>query len=277
MNMTDVPKPDPTPGDKPPAGDPWYKGKVDDVTVGYLQSRGLHDKPLEEVALASIKAHQEATKLLSAPQTELVRVPSKPDDPAWADVWKRLGAPADAKEYDFSAVKRADGSGLDEPTVNFLRTQAAALHLSKQGALDLAQNFVKDTDGKGAAARAESEAKLQEQVNALKSNWGSAYEANKFIATQGAQKLGLTAAEVAQLEKLVGYDRIMEAMRKVGTLTGDDTSVKGNTNNGVMTREEAMNKKAELMTDAAWKSRYIGGGKAELREMVALNTIILGS
>lgn len=275
--MPDPIIPDPTPGDKQPAGDPWYKGKVDDTTVGYLQSRGLHDKPLEEVALASIKAHQEATKLLSAPPSELVRLPSKPDDPAWADVWKRLGAPADAKEYDFSTVKRADGSVLDESTVNFLRTQATSLHLSKQSALDLAQNFVKDADGKNSSARAESEAKLQEQIKALKANWGANYEANKFIATQGAQKLGLTAEEVAQLEKLTGYDRIMEAMRKVGTLTGEDTFVRGNTNNGVMTREEAMNKKAELLTDAAWKARYIGGGKAELREMMALNSVILGS
>lgn len=272
-----TPAPGPAPGVvTPPVGDPWYKGKVDDATLGYLQSRGLHDKPLEEVALASIKAHQEATKLLSAPPSELVRIPSKADDPAWAAVYQRLGAPADPKEYDFSALKDAKDQPLAADLVDFVRGQAAALHLSKEGALALGQSILKQTEGRDASQRTELQAKLDEQVKVLKASWGSNFEANKFVASQGAQGLGLTAQEVAQLEGLVGYDRIMEAFRKVGSLAGEDKFVKGNTGNGVMTREEAVSRKAELMSDAAWKGRYLGGGKAELREIMALNQIIIG-
>jgi hypothetical protein len=267
--------PDNKPDDKGNPG-PWYAGKIDDVTVGYLQSRGLHDKSVEEVALASIKAHQEATKMLSAPQAELLRIPTKEDDPAWANVWSRLGAPADKKDYDLSPLKFSNGKPLDDVTAQFIRDQAAALHLSKGAALQFGQDIIKQTEAEEGRVAGDRKAKLDEGIKALKANWGANYEAHKFVATQGAAKLGLGAEEVAQLESLIGYDKIMEAMRKVGAMTGEDTFVKGNTTNGVITREEAMQKKQELMSDVAWKQRYLGGGKAELREMTALNSIILG-
>ena len=47
--------------------------------------------------------YREAEKLIGAPASQLLRLPADPskDMDGMKAVWQRLGAPSDAKEYDF--------------------------------------------------------------------------------------------------------------------------------------------------------------------------------
>lgn len=262
----------------PPAGgDPWYKG-ADAELIGHIQTKGWHDKPAGEAALAAIQAHREAEKFIGAPADRIIKLPTDANDEAgWKDVWTRLGAPADAKDYDLSAVKVGD-QPLDQGFQDFIRAQATALHLPKEAAATLAAAFVKYTGDAETAGAAERTAKIAEERKLLEANWGQNMDGNKFVARKGAEALGLDATAVDALENVVGYAKVMEALRKVGELSGEAKFINGgqgpNGNGGIMTREQAVARKAELMADTAWAKRYTDGGSAENRELQALLAII---
>jgi hypothetical protein len=262
----------------PPTGTkPWYDG-ADAELVGHIQTKGWHDKPANEAALAAIQAHREAEKYIGAPADRIIKLPATADDEAgWNDVYGRLGAPKDAKEYDFSSVKVGDAE-VDPGLVQFFREQAAKLHLPKDAAPSLLADYLKHQDSVGAAAAAEKTAKLAEEHKTLEANWGANQEANKYLARKGAEKLGLDAAAVDALEGVVGYAKTMEALRKVGEISGEAKFIQGNgmTRDGIMTREQATARKAELMADKVWTEKYMNGDAAANREMTSLLTLIVG-
>lgn len=256
---------------------PWYDG-ADAELVGHIQTKGWHDLEPGKAALAAIQAHREAEKYIGAPADRLIKLPASAEDEAgWADVFKRLGAPEKPEGYDFSDIKVND-EPVDPALVQFFRDQAVKLHLPAAAAPALLADYLKHQDGIGAAAAAEKTAKLAEEHKTLEANWGKNMEANKFIARKGAEKLGLDAAAVDALEGVVGYAKTMEALRKVGEISGEAKFIggSGQTQDGIMTREQATARKAELMADQAWVKRYMDGGAPEGREMTALLTLIVG-
>jgi len=259
------------------ASEPWFKG-ADAEIIGHLQAHGWDKKDAREAALEAVKSYREAQKLLGVPPSELVRIPRANDETAWRQFYERLGVPQKPDDYDFSQIKFSDGEPLDGDFKTWVATLAHKYHLNKNEALSFAQDIVRQMDGADAAERAEQTAKLQEEKAKLQQNWGANFEVNKFLANQAAQRLGVTPEAIAALENQIGYAAVMEMFRKIGSAMGEDTLIRGNrpAGGGVMTREEAIAKKAELMADPAWRERYLGGGLAERREMLALQAIITG-
>lgn len=259
------------------AAKPWYEG-ADAELIGHIQNKGWHDKPANEAALAAIQAHREAEKFVGAPADRIIKLPASTDDEAgWKDVFKRLGAPDKPEGYDFSSVKVGDAE-VDPALVQFFRDQAVKLHLPAAAAPALLADYLKHQDGIGAAATAEKTAKLAEEHKVLDANWGANKEGNTYLARKGAEKLGLDAAAVDALEGVVGYAKTMEALRKVGEISGEAKFITGTglTKDGIMTREQASARKAELMADKTWAEKYLNGDAAAGREMTALLTVIVG-
>ena len=199
---------------------PWYEG-ADADTVGYLQNRGWTAKPVNEVAMEAIKAHRSAEKLIGAPADRIIRLPNDANDEVgWAGVWQKLGAPADAKGYDFSTVKFSDGSALDEKLVQSVQEAAAGAKVPLPMAQRLVQAVARYQESAKQADAAEKTTKLAESQTALRKNWGGNFEINKVIAQQAAKALGATPEQVAALESVVGYDKVMEMFRSIGSKIG---------------------------------------------------------
>ncbi len=258
----------------------WYAGKADAELIGHMQNRGWHDKPIVDVAIDAIKSHRDAEKLIGAPATQIVRLPTDPKDEAgWKAVWGRLGAPADAKDYDFTTVKTHDGKDIDTALADALRATVAAVHLPKDAATRVASDLQKHLDQSAINAAADRTAKLQEERTKLQTNWGPNAAANMHVAKQAALALGVSEAAVAALEGQIGYAEVMDMFRKIGSKIGEDKFVRDPMNpaNNVMTVEQAVARKGELMNDDAWKTRYMAGDNQANREMTALLTIISGA
>lgn len=265
----------------PPPPATWYEGKTADAEIiGHIQTKGWDKKPVHEAALEAIKAHRDAEKYIGAPANQIIRLPTDPKDEAgWKGVWQRLGAPADAKDYDFTGIKTAAGTDIGEDVQGFVRAQAAALNMPKDNAKALAAALVKFTDDKITADAAERTAQIDVQRAELKKNWGPNWDANLLTAKNAAAALGVSPETVAALEGMagVGYAKVMEMFRTIGSKIGEDKFVTNPGGGpGVMTREQAIAKKAELMNDSVWTERYLKGDNAAVREMTALNTLIVG-
>lgn len=282
--MSEAPNPAPAPAPDPapaPAGNPWYHG-ADEAVVGFIQSKGWHDKPANEAAIAAVTSYREAQQYIGVPPDRVIKLPENLTDPdGMKPVWGRLGVPEKPEGYDFSSIVDADTKQplLDEQETTWLRGVAHKLNIPAGAATQLAQELLAhnvEIEGTEAAANT---AALAEEHKVLDTSWGANKEANTFLAKRGAEKLGLDATAVDALEKVQGYAKTMEALRRVGELAGEARFVNSSNpafNDGIMTREQAQDRKSTLMKDEAWVNRYNSGDAAAAKEMLALNTIIVG-
>lgn len=261
---------------------PWYDGVpgFDQEMLGHLQNRSWDKKPAPEVAVEAIKAWKSAERLVGVPADQVLRVPKDAKDEAgWSAVWSRLGKPKEPTEYDFSAIKFSDGTPLDDAFSEAARGWAFKFNLSKDAAAGITQEFAKYLDTADTTEKTERDAKLVEQKAALKKNWGANEAANMFVAQRAATALGVEPETVAALESVVGYDKIMEMFRQIGSKIGEDQFIRSDapgSKGGPMTREQAIAKRTDLMSDPVWVKAYQDGDKAKLREMMAINSIITG-
>jgi hypothetical protein len=261
---------------------PWYDGVpgFDQEMLGHLQNRAWDKKAAPEVAVEAIKAWKSAERLVGVPSEQVLRVPKDAADEAgWSAVWSRLGKPKEAKEYDFSAIKFSDGTPLDDAFAESARQWAFKFNLPKDAATGITQEFAKFLDTADTSEKTEREAKLVEQKAALKKNWGANEAANMFTAGRAATALGVAPETVAALEGVIGYDKIMDMFLSIGQKIGEDKFVRSDapgSKGGPMTREQAIAKRTDLMSDPVWVKAYQDGDKARLREMMGLNSIITG-
>lgn len=257
---------------------PWFE-TFDADTKGYLQNKGLDKKTAAEAVVEISKFHREAEKFVGAPANEMVRLPKEANSPDWEKVHQRMGKPADKKEYDFSTVKRTGDKALDEALSDTIRNAAWNSNVNKESAVRIAQDVVKYLDGVETATQAVKADKLITEKAELNKNWGTNAAANMVIAQGAVKALGVSPEAVAALEGAVGYAKVMDMFRNIGTKIGEDRFVnsQGGNNTGIMTRDQAVAEKNELMADQAWKDRYLKGGMEEKRKMLAINTIIAAS
>ena len=257
---------------------PWFTGKADAEMTGYLQTKGWDKLEPAAAAIEAAKAHRETERFVGIPADERLRLPKDPKDAAWNGVWARLGVPTDPKEYDFNGIAKASGEAIDPNLAEFVRNAAHQLNISKDNARDLAQRLVKQQDDATQADFATKSAALQTQKQELQKSWGKNFDANLFVAKQAAGKLGMTPEQVTALEQVAGYSGVMEILRKVGASIGEDRFVGGGGPGtpAVMTREQAVEKRASLMADKGWAKKYIDGDMSARQEMTALLTMIHG-
>lgn len=257
---------------------PWFDG-YDAETKGYVQNRGWDKKTAVEAFAEAAKAHREAEKFVGAPANEIVRLPKDPNSPDWKNVHERLGKPKEAKDYDLTTVKRAGDKSLDDTLAEALRNAAFNANVSKEGATRVASEVVKYLDGVETAKAALEADKLATEKSELQKNWGQREAANMVIAKGAVAALGVSPEAVAALEKVVGYAKVMDMFRNIGTKIGEDKFVNSQApgSTGVMTRDQAQDSKKSLMRDEAWVKRYNAGGVEEMRQMLSLNKIITGT
>lgn len=256
---------------------PWYTG-VDQETVGYLQNRGLDKQDAKAAALAAIKSHREAEKLLGAPADQMIRLPKDGNDPAWRSVHHKLGVPQDAKEYDFSDLKFADGSELQDDFATFLRTTFHSNNVSKASAIAVARDVVKFLDGLGAKGEGDQSAQLAVEKDKLKQDWGYNYNQNMIVAQNAARALGVSEEDINQLQSLksVGFARTLEIFRTIGEKIGEDKFIRtpSGGNHGPMTVPAAREQLAAFKADKAWVAKFEAGDTEARRQFNNVTEII---
>lgn len=251
---------------------PWHDGVADDVK-GFWQNKGLPLDNPKEFSTKLTELYRSAEKFIGVPPDQVVKIPKADAPPEDIRAYhERLGAPKEAKDYDLSAVK-------DATIAEQLRTSMYERGVSKDAASTIAATIAKALESNATTASTVNAQALADQKAALRANWGDKFEFNHLQAIEGARRLGIAPEAVKALEGVIGYDKVMDAMRKIGVGTKEDTFVErgaGGPTGDVTTREGAVSRKQELMADVAWADRYLKGGATEAREMTRLNTLIDG-
>jgi hypothetical protein len=267
--VTTTPPPPPPPTTMPPPATAWHTG-IEPETLGFWQNKGYDITDPVKFGAAITKQYRDLEKHMGAPADQLLRMPkadAKPEE--IAAFRQRLGMPADPKEYDLSAVK-------DTSVADALRATAHQTGLSKDAAAAVASAVAKALESKTTTDSVVNAAKLAEEKTALAKSWGDKYNFNLLQANEGARRSSITPEAVKAMENQVGYAAVMEHFRKIGANTSEDTFVErdGGGGTGVATREGAMARKNELMSDPAWGKRFTSGDAEARREYDRLNAMI---
>ena len=258
---------------------PWHHD-LDADAKGWLSTKGWDKLDAKGAVTAAVQAYRGAEKLMGGDPASLLRQPRPDATPAEINAfWQKLGAPEKPEGYDFSGVKHADGNGLDEDFVGFLRTTAAELHLPASAATEIAKRFAAMADSAEADEKAQAARDLGAAKAQLEVSWGGKdspqYKTNLAVAQRAAVASGVTTEELNAIESLTGYPKIMAAFLKLGVGMGEHRALTGGGGSNLnsdgtpvpMSVEEAAARRTSLINDKEWGARWAKGGIKEANEM----------
>lgn len=257
----------------------WYDGVegLDDATTGFIKAQGLDALEAPAAAAKAVVALYNAQSKLGAPAAELVHLPSDMAAPGWATVHERLGVPKDAAAYDFSAVKRADGSAVPPAFVEHVRATAFANKMTGAQAVAFA-NAQLGFEAKGASDTLQQKTVAnQTAVDELKRIHGDNYPVFEFKAKRAAEAMGVPAGMFDQIAAVVGVSDFLTRMYNFGQKMSESDLLGDKGNPGgtpAYTPQEAIARKQAQMNDPTFRQKFASGDAASIAEMGALNRII---
>lgn len=258
------------------ANRPWYDG-ADTTTVGHIQNRGWDKIDAKTAALNAVKSHMEAEKHLGVPADQLLRMPKDAADAeGWGRVNERFGVPKEAKDYDFSTIKLTGDKPLPAALTEALAPALLAAHIGKDVAPDVVKAIASYLNTQETATATDKTAALAADREALRINWGTNVEANLLIAKQAATALNVSEEAVKTLEDTIGYGKVMEMFRLIGTKIGEDAFVsnKAPGGSGVMSVDQAKATLQERQNDKGWNDKLMAGDATTMKEFNNLTTLI---
>lgn len=241
----------------PPA---WYEGFAPEMK-GYIQNKGFKD-PAD---LAT--AYQNLEKLRGVPQERLLTLPAKDDDAAgWEGLYNRLGRPAKAEEYKLPPGDENFSKWAKDTFHKIGLTAKQAESLSKEWG-QYGEKLVSDTT-------ASYEAKVKAETDALKKEWGAAFDQEMEAARTAYREFGITDEVIDKLEDSMGYAAVMKLMNSLGKKVGEHSFVHGDRREGFkgsFTPSQAQAKITALRQDQDFVSRYVSGDTKAREEMETLH------
>lgn len=243
---------------------PWYHG-ADDLTTGYVQNKGWAS-PLE-----AVRSYQNLEKLLGADRAgRTVVLPDEKASPEdMGKFYERLGRPAEPAGYNLK-IPEVGGSK------DFATAAAAKFHelgLSTKQGEALAEWWNSQSEGIKASQEAAQAAKFQEDDQALRKEWGAAFDQNLLKARTFVQGMGFKADMIDQLQAAWGHKATMEFFHNLGGRMGEADFVSGQPQGftAAMTPAQAQAKIHALRQDRAFVGRYMKNDVEAVSEMKRLH------
>jgi hypothetical protein len=237
-----------------PAAETKSEPVVDDGKVG--DSSFIESLPEDLRKEGSLMTHKDLASLAKS-HVELQKKFGKRFEDLTADEIKGLdskfGAPETAEDYgiELSEELKAD------PILSDISGDLLEAGIPKDKGKALMGKVLEKINKHSESLQVEAQVKAQEEVETIKKEFGSAFDARKDLANNALREFG--GDEVVQLLNDAGLSNnpaIFRMLSEVGKLTSEDKPVgaKESRNFG-MTPAEAAQKIAELNSDAAFNER----------------------
>jgi hypothetical protein len=246
----------------PSASIDWLTGAPEDIT-GFVQNKGW------KTPVDAVTSYKQLEKHMGTPADKLLRLPDfdKADPAEIGQFYNKLGRPAEAKGYDIPVPEGADTSFAEAAKAKFHE-----LGLTAKQAKALAEwnnQYATEMGGKQQEAYKQT---IAAENDALKREWGSAYDQEIGMAKNAAKALGLSPEKIDKMEASLGFADLMRTMANIGRRIGEDKFVAGDSNggNGVLTPADAQARIKQLQGDKEWTAKYLSGNVQTRAEMERL-------
>lgn len=246
-----------------------WTSNLNDSHKAYVQQKGFKDP------VSVLDSYINMEKLLGVPQDRLLKLPTKSDDPAWGDVYNKLGRPMDPKEYKIEVPQ-----GMDAKFADWARSTFHELGITKDAGEKLAAKW---NGFQSEAQKAQTEAytqKVTQENENLKKDWGMAYDQNINIAKSAASAFGLDGQTIDKLEAAMGFAGTMKFLSSIGEKIGEGKFISGGAGQsfgGALTPEQARGRIQNLRQDPDFVNRYVKGDMAAREEMERLHRMAVVS
>ena len=191
---------------------------ADPDTAGYVQNKGWNG-PADVLT-----SYRNLEKLMGADRAgRTVEIPKDPDDAvAMGQFYERLGRPNTAEEYGLPLPENADPE--------FAKWAKETFHeigLTSAQARVLTEKWNGLMGGKVEAGKAASQARLVEEGDSLRKEWGAAFEQNCRAVDMAVAQFGLDQETVVALRDAIGPLKAMKFFHQIGSKLGEDVFVSG--------------------------------------------------
>lgn len=250
------------------APESWYSG-FDQETVSWMENRGLTKMDATQALDNTIRGFRNAEKYMGVPHEKLARVPDwdKADPAELNQFFDKLGRPKTPQDYGIQA--------LENDSFGYAEAAAAKFHeigLTPRQAKEL-EKWNNDFGTQIQAKTQEQfQLQIQQEAEALKREWGQAYDQEINFAKNAAQGLGLKPEQIDAMEQALGHAGLMKLMSGIGKKIGEDSFVSnaGTGGFGAMTPAAAQGRIAQLQNDKEWTAKYLAGNIQARAEMEKL-------
>lgn len=250
---------------------PWYANLADPDIRGFAELKKW------ESPEKAIESYRNLEQKLGAPPDRLLKLPEKPDDPAWGEIHKKLGLAAPEKPEDYELPVP---EGFNEDYAKAVAAKAKELGIPKhmlKGLGEFNNEYVKR------ALEADEQAREQRHTTALaelRMEWGGTYEETVALAQRAEElvkrEVGLSEESLKAWQdadpkgyyKMLAYQgsRLAEAKKIDGSTAVNSTAA--------MSPEAARSRLKMLMADKEFFVRWNNGESSAVSEFNALNAII---
>jgi len=255
-----------TPPAAPPgaAPAPWFGEFKDPTLKGWVQNKNF------ESAESLASSYLNLEKLFGHDKAgRTVVMPGKDAQPAEVDAfYNKLGRPPTAAEYNFPK------EGVDEKIIAAARDTFHKVGLTSAQAQTLSDWWMGVEKGIGDARTQAITARNTQETEALRKEWGAAFDDRSKLVDRAVQQFGIEEADLSGLRDAWGPAKAMKFFAALGEGMGEGSFVSGDNRAkgfaGAMTPDQAKAKIADLRNDAGFVRRYQSGdveAKAEMERL----------
>jgi len=246
--MTESTPPAPAPVTPPPAETSWKDSLPDDIKMDPTLATFT-----DVSALA--KSYVNAQKLIGK---DKISLPDKhATDEDWQNIYNKLGLPKDVKEYQVEVAKDA---GLDESFINQFKESAHKAGILPKQAKKLLDWYTEASKGAIGAYQGDIANKQAANAEALKKEWGAAYDKNMLATNLVMKDFGdeetakfFSEAKMADGTPLQGNPAFLKFMAKIGGTLKEEAIKGGIQDRGgdpnALSPENAMREVSRIMGD----------------------------
>ena len=246
----------------------WTDG-MEEMTQGFVENKGW--KNPEQM----LESYQHLEKTIGVPPERVVHLPKEGDSDGWGEVYGRLGRPEEASGYKFNDTDVPDaGMGLKDN----LREWAHESGLSQNQASAIFDKYNARIVELGEEMQTQKSEQATADEQALRKEWGGAWEENIAAGTRFRQRFGLDDATVDKLEDALGLRGLLELSASIGRGLGEHQMPSGAEDSGEgltygMTPGAAKAKIGDLTLDKDFMEQYMEGRPEAVARMTRLHSL----
>ena len=210
-----------------------------------------------------INGYRELESFRGVPADRLLKLPDpsseSPDD--WAHVYTALGRPENVDGYELALP---EGVELSQPRVDAFKQKAFEIGLNSNQVNALAAWDSEFMTGITGQANEQTKLQAQEDVAAMRKEWGAAFDRKVGQMDAGQAAFGISGEEVERMDQVFGRKRTMEMLANIGARMGEDSldDVRGGSGDGKfsgISPSEADEKLRGLRMDDSFMTKYKAG------------------